>query len=555
MNTKAYQKGGANRPVRWTGKSDKYQTVKSNFLDLGAALVEDEKFGESGRRAAAARKHAWTLEKGRHFMAASWVITYGNKAIDEEAIDCHALVNNNNFRAQDVSLVRKATYGYFERPDRTADSLALRRAPVLAQEEEVDDLGYFEMGRYRDTGVLPPRLRLRRTFPPLATGSLAQVLCVDFNYSYASGIDSTSEYLLTALGRNKANIHPMLYDVGGGHGRDAYAFYSLGVAFMALSLFEHVPFGRIKLRHLTAYLDYEWVQWCDRTLKRVELPESATTADKCRRLLEELAADESKAYANDYVFDDEGFHGIMTATELEQQFERWRPRVGDVQATRRTHIAIIVQAPKEVPDEAPPCTPTRATSASVNAPHGPRSPAHEAVHEISPAHAAAVNLPNTDALPNPGPPVPLDLTEIERELAERVLNQAGDTARLVREARELEGSTSAPVGPFRVPPKDGPPGHHYVVAWRYGSHSVVRTRKARESLTPYEGGAELRRAYLAKLRMQFADERLPAPPPADPSDPDVPYMAQRRERQVVHMVQDDSDHEADSGSDAQEEGE
>jgi hypothetical protein len=78
-----------------------------------------------------------------------------------------------------------------------------------------------------------------------------------------------------------------------------------------------------------------------------------------------------------------------------------------------------------------------------------------------------------------------------------------------------------------------------MLAWRYGGHSVVRTRRERETLTPYEGGAEVRREYLANLRARAAQDRIPAAPAPDLSDPEAAFMAHRQQRSTV--VQQDSD--------------
>ena len=44
-----------------------------------------------------------------------------------------------------------------------------------------------------------------------------------------------------------------------------------------------------------------------------------------------------------YTYDSHSFHGIQTATEFLDRYERWRPRVGDEKANRRTHVVIIRQ--------------------------------------------------------------------------------------------------------------------------------------------------------------------------------------------------------------------
>ena len=93
-NKTAYAKGGANRPGRYTGNKKKYAISKSSYLDFGYDLVEDEKFGEDGRRASAVKKTAWLLERGRHYLGPSWCTPYGKNQVDEEQVTCLELVNN-----------------------------------------------------------------------------------------------------------------------------------------------------------------------------------------------------------------------------------------------------------------------------------------------------------------------------------------------------------------------------------------------------------------------------------------------------------------------------
>ena len=271
MNKTAYSKGGANRPIRNTGKSKRYPVSKTSYLDIGHDLVEREKFGEDGRRALAVRKIAWLLEEQRHFLSNSWFVPFGKIAVDEEQVAAAELVNNNPFRAQDVSLVRKAMHNYYEIPSHIGISRIAARAPVLLQVNEADDLCLHEMRRWKLDGILPPRVVVRREYPWRYDGA-GQAVIVDFNYMYASYDPATDSSLTLArgLGANKFNVNPLLYEVAGDFARDSIAYRSIGIGYMVQTCFALKRLDEVALLDIANYVDYEWNRWCATTLENFE---------------------------------------------------------------------------------------------------------------------------------------------------------------------------------------------------------------------------------------------------------------------------------------------
>ena len=84
-------------------------------------------------------------------------------------------MNNNEFYAQDVSLVRMGMFGYYERSRHLANTRIGHRAAVLLSSDEIDELALAEMRRWVSFKVMPARVRIRRRFPFVPTGARGQV--------------------------------------------------------------------------------------------------------------------------------------------------------------------------------------------------------------------------------------------------------------------------------------------------------------------------------------------------------------------------------------------
>ena len=249
QNKIAYSKGGANRPVRWSGASKKFPITKTSALDLGHAFVETEKFGEFGRRLPAVHKTSLLLQAGHHFLAPSFVMTYGSMKIDEEQVAALELVNNNVTRAEDISLVRKACFNYYERPSTLSDSIVMYKPGVLLGNQFAEELNLFEMRRHRDLRVLPPRVELARRYPYIPVGAKGQIIAIDFDYLFPYKLGESSTSILEYFAEHKFNIHPHIYHVGGIDNGQQSAYVSLGEIFMLYTKYGLRAFSEVTKFH------------------------------------------------------------------------------------------------------------------------------------------------------------------------------------------------------------------------------------------------------------------------------------------------------------------
>ena len=510
-NKTAYSKGGANRPVRYTGKVKKYPIAKSSFLDLGYDLVEEEGFGEDGRSASAVRKTAWLLQKGYHFLAPSFFITYAKTAADEEQIMCGELVNNNPFRAEDATLVRKAMFNTYDPPSHIQNTRVAYRAPVLLQKAETEDMGLFEMRRWKQEQILPPRVLLRREFPFVPVGAKGQFFIADFEYNFPCSGAESSLTIARAFGNAGFNVTPHLYQVGegetAGSGIDALAFRSVGVAYCVLSEFMLSSFESVTRSHVTSFLDHEWHVWCESTLATLEHTDTALTSRRMYALLKALQGPRG------FSFDTGAWHGVLTPAALLASYEKHRPQVGDELRAKRTHIAIIAveaappPAPSEVPADSAPADDTP-EDAPVLAPPNTAEQAWERLGALG-----------TSEFPNHN--------ELHPYLLDVLKQYDGTTTNASDDAAPTDVPTDVPTDdplPTDPLPTDAssaaaeatpPQRHHYLVAWRYGQHAIVARHVARENLTPYRERDRRARTGVGSLAPEVSF-RLGSPvPPSD----------------------------------------
>ena len=442
-NKIAYSKGGANRPMRWTGQKKKFPITKTSALDLGHAFVETEQFGEFGRRLPAIQKVALLLQDGHHFLAPSFCMAYGNMRIDEEQVAALELVNNNVTRAEDVALVRKACFNYYERPSTLSDSLVMYKPGVLLSNQAAEELNLFEMRRHRDSRILPPRVELAQRFPYVPVGAKGQMIAIDFDYMFPYGLGESSANVLEYFAEaHKFNIHPHIYHVGGIDNGQQSAYVSLGEIFLLYTKYSMRSFADVTKFHVQSYLDYDWRRWCDRAAElQGHAPDAGVSTEHMEKLLDALKG------ADDFTIDLPSFHGIMRSKDFLDKFESWKPQRGDEAAERRTHTVIIVAYPQAIPS------------------------------------------PSPRARPEPVPDVPgvvqLDLADLEHVLREQRLQTPGGEALRVLAEAEAEAEAERENA---VPGTDAagvPIPHYYMLAWRYGQHAIVHRRLGRENLTPF----------------------------------------------------------------------
>ena len=457
-NKTAYAKGGANRPGRYTGNKKKYAISKSSYLDFGYDLVEDEKFGEDGRRASAVKKTAWLLERGRHYLGPSWCTPYGKNQVDEEQVTCLELVNNVPLRAQDVSLVRKAMLGTYDVASHLSGSRIAYRIPVLLQMNEADDLSLQEMRRWKQENILPRRINLARTYPHRKRGASGHAVIIDFHDQWHRVSEESSFDVGSYLGSLHFNVLPHIYDAGGDSGRDPLGYVSVGMGYCIQAEFGLKPFSAFSMAHATSGLDFEWQRWCRRTVEANDAPPPATSSERLRRVLHALDG------YGEYAFDPNAFHGVLTFAEFQDGIERWRPRVGDEAAIRRTHVAIIEFTPRPPPPE-------------------PTPP--DAAEDDVPAVAPDLPLPQ---IPD-GEAYVTQFTRLDDLTVEAELNR-------VARADEREEAKDAPPPPPSAldPAAVASKKHHIAVAFRYGEHEITQAHVRRESLTPYGGRRVVPRA-------------------------------------------------------------
>ena len=443
-NKIAYSKGGANRPVRWTGKSKKFPITKTSALDLGHAFVETEKFGEFGRRLPAIQKIALLLQGGHHFLAPSFCMAYGNSRIDEEQVAALELVNNNVMRAEDVALVRKACFNYYERPSTLSDSLVMYKPGVLLSNQAAEELNLFEMRRHRDSHVLPPRVELARRFPHVPMGAKGQMIAIDFDYMFPYGLGESSASILEYFAEaHQFNIHPHIYHVGGIDNGQQSAYVSLGEIFLMYTKYSMRSFADVTKFHVQSYLDYDWRRWCDRAGQLQGHAGAGVSTEHMEKLLDALKG------ADDFTIDLHSFHGIMSARDFLSKFKSWKPQRGDEAAERRTHTVIIVAYPQAIP------------------PPPPRA--------------------HPELVPDVPGVVQLDLTDLENVLREQRLQTPGGEALRILDECQAQAEADD-TRDDAVPGTDAagvPIPHYYMLAWRYGQHAIVHRRLGRENLTPF----------------------------------------------------------------------
>ena len=251
--------------------------------------------------------------------------------------------------------------------------------------------------------------------------------------SHDSAADS-SLTLARALGTNKFNVNPLLYEVAGDFARDPVAYRSIDIGYIVQTCFAPSRLDEIALLDVANYVDYEWNRWCATTLENFE-PTVSNLEDKerIRYLLKHLENHPKVPYT----YDHKAFHGIMSVAEFLERYEKWRPRVGDEAANRRTHIVIIRQRPAVVLPDIP------------------------TVFPVPAQQFPAGRQPWEDQL------VPID--ELSNQMANELntLRVEDDQEEVV--ANELEEEADA--GPLKSGDSVTSLDHHFAIAFRYGIFS------------------------------------------------------------------------------------
>ena len=191
--------------------------------------------------------------------------------------------------------------------------------------------------------MLPPRIFLAREFPYLPIGAMGQLLVVNFHYTFRSELGTSSLDVARTLGRQKYNVHPLIYDVVGATACDADGHRALGLVYLLFSQFALSPLSLVTMTHVFNYMDYAWLKWCEHTIEsyKQSTPAAVATASRAMDTLLRALDEDPRAH---FGYDAAAFHGVLTATEFLARFERWRPAPGDEAGARRTH-AVIIETP------------------------------------------------------------------------------------------------------------------------------------------------------------------------------------------------------------------
>ena len=362
--------------------------------------------------------------------------------MDEEQVECGALVNLNPFRAQDKSLVRKACYGYYDAPACVANARYAHTASVLVKAEDMEDMSLSEMRCYCTNSVLPPRVRIRRQFPFVPVGAQGQLVAVDFHYKIFCDPEDSSEALLFKFGKKNWNVNPILYEVGGDASRDTFGFRSLGIGYMIQKTFFTEPLSSVSMTYAASYIDDAWSRWCSRTLEVVGASETDQST-AFRKILQALRSEPDSHAVTPSLF-----HGVVRAAEACRIIDANRPTdERDEHGFRGTHFAIVQvqRAPLPLP-------PKRSEPPEIPLPEG------------------TVRLPR-DTLPSfakDGKNLLGEfadiLAEVDKEMHRNV--DLAEGIEIEKENRCVENKNEtidAPAFKFDAG------AHHYLVAWRYDS--------------------------------------------------------------------------------------
>ena len=194
---------------------------------------------------------------------------------------------------------------------------------------------------------------------------------MDFHCEYPCDAEDSSEAVLNALGNDKFNVHPMLFEMGGAAAQDRDGFRSLGLLFLVQSVFGQLALGDITRNHMASYVDMQWIRWCSATLQKLGLfTETTAPSAQFVALLNALSGDPLCSFQ----FDPQSYRGVMSPANFLESYEASRPEMGDEAAERRTYIALL-----------------RIPAAETAAPDAPATPHTETAAPAAPAtpHAAA----------------------------------------------------------------------------------------------------------------------------------------------------------------------
>ena len=139
--------------------------------------------------------------------------------------------------------------------------------------------------------------------------------------------------MLASVAQQRYNILPeLLLSVGGATACDQKGFMAAGLLYMLETEFLRKPLSAVKHAHVSAFMEYEWDQWCTRALERADVPANADVATTVSHMLRACEADERTGYK----FRADCFHGVLSASRFQESFRSWA-QAGE----RCTHYAII----------------------------------------------------------------------------------------------------------------------------------------------------------------------------------------------------------------------
>ena len=433
MNEVAYGKvgggrgGGTGGYNARRGGSKALDLNKSNFFSVAHDMMKACKMSDAICRTSTAKQVALVLEGGKHQLTPSWALSRSAAAqVSEAQIATVDFVNMNPYLAADVSLVRQAMYGYWERPHELKNDPVFWKPSVLPPIDVIESLSRAEAIIYSASLELPVHARLRASFPYVeGSGVLGYAVVIDLMYSFRG---SSSERVASAIAQRGYSLTPNIFNDLGEGGLDCTGKYACAHVAMC----GH-DFGSLPLDHIGRYLCYavrssEYDLWVERTISG-----SASSSDVAA-ILDAFGVPSAL------------FHGVMSADSLLASFDeicRSRPHDGFVHA-------VIIADEEQLADTSPRFARMR--------PEGQRSSddADDMDEHVDPALV--------DAPLQPGSLVDIDVLDS-----------------LMRDD-EATSTTGCSVGGDDVPlPEQLPRGgdadgiarsHHYMVCWRCGADPV-----------------------------------------------------------------------------------
>ena len=389
---------------------------KTNFFNVAHLAMSHAKMSDAITRTTTVKQVALVLEGGKHQLTPSWGVARGAGKIDEAQIATIDYVNANPYLAADVSLVRHAMFGYWERPSDLHLAPVFWKPRVLASVDTIESLNWNEAKAYSDSLTLPPHASLRAQYPYVeGTCVRGYVLIVDLMYSFAG---STSAHVGAALAERGFSITPNIYNDLGEMGLDATGKYAC--AHIALA---QIEFGQRPMDQIGRYLSHavrsiEYDAWVERTLSQVSADDDSISilleAQQCYKFL---------------------FHGVMRADAFLESFQAF----SDTRAEDGATHSVIISTEEMLEDT---------------------SPRRAYMHTEGSDDVAAVH-PHLSAAPMASG-LMVDITDLEAMILE-------DAPEIAEHTTHVDGTPL----PDKLPRgnEDGIARmHHYAVCWRMGFH-------------------------------------------------------------------------------------